>query len=108
MDLLWPWPELALLLDLCLETFLNETSTVLFVAAALVSAWQGGFRPALLTIVAVNLCNLFLSRDPHFSLALGVNGPERLAVFTLVSILVAWLMARRKRAEASLKRRVCM
>ncbi len=91
-------------MDLYLETFLNETSTVLFVAAAFFSAWQGGFRPALLTIVVVNLCNIFLSHDPHFSLALGVNGPERLGVFTLVSMLVAWLMARRRRAEELLKK----
>jgi signal transduction histidine kinase len=93
----------ALAIDLVLRTFLNESSIVLYVVAAMLSASYGGFRAGLAVVVMADLTNVLHSYNPHFSLAVGVHGFERLVIFTAVGLLVSWLEHRSRRAEEAFR-----
>ncbi|MDB6112636.1 MAG: putative histidine kinase, classic [Pedosphaera sp.] len=92
----------ALCADLLLKSFLNYTSAGLFLLAAIASTWYGGGWPGVMVVVAAALCNLAFYHDPHFSLAIGIAGWERLASFSLVSLLIIWLTACMKQAKDAL------
>src|SRR4051812_6711735 len=83
---------LAWATDLLLRDYLNEISSALFIAAAMVSAWYGGMQPALVSVVMTLFINILFSKHPHLSLAAGVHGSERLVVFSLVSLLASALI----------------
>ena len=96
--------SIALGIDLLLKTFLNLTSPGLYTIAAIVATWYGGFGPGLVVVLLTGLCNTIFFRHPHFSLAIGVYGIERLAVFTMASLLICWLTVRRREAESALRK----
>ncbi|WP_160164687.1 PAS domain-containing sensor histidine kinase [Pedosphaera parvula] len=93
----------ALAIDLVLRNFLSESSIALYILAAMLSAWYGGFRAGAVVVVSTDLINLLLFNNPHFSLAVKVHGAERLGVFTSVALLVSWLVDRSKRAEEAFR-----
>ena len=92
----------ALGIDLLLKSFLDYTSTGLFLLAAIVSTWYGGFWPGVVAVLAADLCNLAFFYNPHFSLAIGINGWERLALFSSVALVLTGLTARTKQAKEAL------
>lgn len=94
---------IVLVLDLLLKTFFNISGGGLFIVAAMVAAWYGGFGPGVAVVATADLCNVVFFYNPHFSLALGVHGTERLVLFTGVGLMVSWLTARKRSAEAALQ-----
>lgn len=86
--------SIAWSVDILLEDRFRESSGGLYVAAALVSTWFGGFGPGLFAIALAAAINLAFFNHPDFSLAVGVYGLERLMLFTGVALVVNWLAAR--------------
>lgn len=82
---------IAWLADVLLEERFNETSGGLYVAAALVSTWWGGFGPGLLAIGLTVLINLLFLNHPELSLAVGVHGFDRLIFVTVMALVVSWV-----------------
>jgi signal transduction histidine kinase len=82
---------------------LEPTPSMLFFGAVAMSAWYGGLGPGL---VATGLSVLALDYyfvDPVYALGVGAADAVRLALFCLVSILISWLDAARKRVEEALR-----
>jgi signal transduction histidine kinase len=90
---------LAWAVDLLLQDYLNESSTALFITAAMISAWVGGFGPGFSVVVMTAALNLVFYNHPYLSLAVGVHGIERLIIFSVGGCLVSWLTARVHRSE---------
>jgi K+-sensing histidine kinase KdpD len=80
----------------------QDVPFLLLFGAVMVSAWYGGLRPGLLTMVLAGLATYFLFLRPQDPFALGAIP---LLVFfvegTLVCLLTEALRASRRRAEAS-------
>lgn len=99
---------LALGATLLLEPLLDSTTTPLFFAAVMVSAWYGGLGPGL---VATALSTLFLNYffiEPFHSLNItDVGTLLRLSVFMMAAVLISSLneslRTAQRKAEANLK-----
>ncbi|HET7341287.1 MAG TPA: GAF domain-containing protein, partial [Methylomirabilota bacterium] len=98
-------PAAALGLTLLIQPLVDQLPSPPFVAAVLVVAWVGGFRPALLaTAVSVLAINYYFLEPRH---SLWVTPPELawLVMFVSVSMIIAWLVTNRaesrRRMEAS-------
>lgn len=89
------------MLDLLMKSTLGATTAGLFVLGAMVSAWYGGLGPGVASTAVACLFNILFF--PHFSLSLGVHGYERLALFSMVGLLVSWLTSRKRVAEERLR-----
>jgi len=89
--------------DILLEERLSESSGGLYVAAALVSTWIGGWGPGLLAVGMTIGLNLTFFDHPYLSLAVGVHGFERLALFTVVALVVSGLAARVRKNQRELR-----
>jgi PAS domain S-box-containing protein len=94
---------IALLLTMLLSPLLARTPTPLFFAAVMLSSWYGGTKPGLLATILSALCINYFFQAPTYALSFGF--PELLltSVFTLVSLMISWLNAARKKAETSLR-----
>src|SRR5688572_25080439 len=93
---------LATALNILLERYVQPQVTSLFIAAVMVAAWWGGLMPGLFATVLAGIASIFLFIDPLYSFELDTEDIFRLAVFLMVALLVSWLNARRKDAEAAL------
>jgi signal transduction histidine kinase len=85
---------LAWLVDILLQEKFTESSVTLYVAAALISAWLGGWGPALASIGLTIAINLVFFHHPYLSMAVGVHGFERLSLFVGVALVMSGLAAR--------------
>jgi PAS domain S-box-containing protein len=102
----WAWrygiviPSVGTALLLTLALARPEIRGPLFVPAILVSAWYGGLGPGLLAAaLSVLVIDLFLI-PPRYGLhALTVDDATYLVVFAVSALVVAWLTAKRRRAE---------
>src|SRR5580765_2481861 len=87
--------SLAWLVDVLLEERFSESSGGLYVAAALISTWYGGFGPGICAVALTIAVNLVFFDHPYLSLAVGgVHGFERLTLFSAVALVVSWQTAR--------------
>ncbi|HWD91706.1 MAG TPA: ATP-binding protein [Verrucomicrobiae bacterium] len=84
---------LAWLVDILLQEKFAESSVSLYVAAALISAWVGGWGPALLSVGLTIALNLIFLNHPYLSMAVGVHGFERLSLFVGVALVMSGLAA---------------
>ncbi len=89
----------AWLVDVLLEERFTESSGGLYVAAALLSTWYGGMGPGIFAVVFTAAINLVLFNHPELSMAVGIHGCERLILFSIVSLVVSWLVARIRRNQ---------
>lgn len=94
--------SLAWLVDVLLQERFSESSIGLYVAAALVSTWFGGKGPGLLAIGLTIGLNLAFFDRPELSLAVGVHGFERLILFSVIALVVTYLVARIRRNQQQL------
>ena len=94
---------LAWTVDILLQEQFSESSVGLYVAAALVSTWIGGWRPGLLAVGITIGLNLVFYNHPDLSLAVGVHGFDRLALFTVVGIVTSGLAARVRKNQQQLR-----
>jgi signal transduction histidine kinase len=88
--------------DVLLEEKFSESSAGLYLAAALVSTWQGGLGPGLLAIVSTISLNLVFAHHRDLSLAVGAYGYERIMLFTGVALVVTSLVDRVRRNQQQL------
>lgn len=94
---------LAWLADVLLQTRFTESSGGLYVAAALVSTWFGGWGPGLTAVGLTVAINFVFFDHPELSMAVGVYGFERLTLFTAVALVMVWLAARIRRTQKELR-----
>jgi PAS domain S-box-containing protein len=92
---------LALLLTWLLGSLIASSPFLLFIAAVAISAWYGGLGSGLLAtffgVVAVE----YFFIPPAFSLSRSSADILRLVGFTLVALLINWLIQARQRAVAT-------
>ena len=94
-------PALALLLTLLMHPLINQTPFALFFLAVIASAWYGGLAAGLLsTALSVVLVDVFVL-SPAESLSL--RGLAQLSVVALTAVILSFLTAGRRRAEADLR-----
>lgn len=89
--------------DILLQARFSESSVDLYVAAALITTWFGGFGSGLLAIALTAAINLAFFDHPYFSLAVHVYGLERLILFTVMALVVSWLAARIRQDQKKLR-----
>ena len=89
--------------DILLEERFSESSAGLYVAAALISTWIGGWGPGGLAIGLTIGLNLAFFDHPELSLAVGAHGSERLILFTAVAIVISGLAARVRKNQRQLR-----
>ena len=82
---------------------LEDISMPLLVLAVLVSAWYGGFGPALLAAILAVLTSDFLFIEPIYSIDLNLAFLERSVAFALVLGVTIWFANIRKAAELQLQ-----
>jgi PAS domain S-box-containing protein len=77
----------------------NRIPFALFYAAVMLSAWYGGKWPGLLATGLSALLSAFFFLNPKVSVAINLEESLLLGVFLLVSLVIASLMERVRRAE---------
>jgi signal transduction histidine kinase len=93
----------AWLVDILLEERFSESSGGLYVAAALLSTWIGGWGPGLLAVGLTVGLNLTFYDRPELSLAVGAHGFERLILFSVVALVTSGLAARVRKNQQQLR-----
>jgi K+-sensing histidine kinase KdpD len=95
---------LALLFTLWLQPLMAAGYSLLFLAAVMISAWQGGLRGGLLATSFAIVCLSYFFIAPTYSIWISeLNGLAWLVLFIVVSILISSLNEARSRAEARLR-----
>ena len=87
---LWPW--------------VAPHPTPLFLAAVMLSALYGGLGPSLAATALAALAVDYFFIAPTAEIELSVDNAVRTAVFVSVALLISWVDAARRRAEAELRR----
>ncbi len=87
---LWPW--------------VDPHPTPLFLAAVMLSALYAGLGPGLVTTALAALVVDYFFIPPTSGIELTVDNAVRTGVFVAVALLISWIDAARRRAEASLRR----
>src|SRR5918992_3153214 len=87
---LWPW--------------VAPHPTPLFLAAVMISALYAGRGPSLLATALAALVVDYFFIPPTSAFELSVDNAVRTAVFVAVALLISWVDAARRRAEAELRR----
>jgi signal transduction histidine kinase len=87
---LWPW--------------VAPHPTPLFLAAVMLSALYGGLGPSLAATALAALVVDYFFIPPTSGIELSVDNAVRTAVFVAVALLISWIDAARKQAEAELRR----
>jgi len=94
-------PGAALALALPLSRYLDQVPSPPFVAAIFAVAWFSGFRPALLSVaVSAGVIHGFFLSPGHLFSPMPAADARWLALFAVVTILMAWLIVGRGRAQA--------
>ena len=87
---LWPW--------------VDPHPTPLFLAAVMLSALYAGLGPSLVATALAALVVDYFFIPPTSGIELTVDNAVRTGVFVAVALLISWIDAARRRAEASLRR----
>ncbi|HEY0006589.1 MAG TPA: PAS domain S-box protein [Pyrinomonadaceae bacterium] len=93
----------ALLLSLAVKPLIAHMPFAFFFAAVLLSAWYGGLRPAILSIVLSCLVSSYFFLPPAFSLKIGLVQLLQLAIFSVVSLFISFLTAAHSRSQEVLR-----
>jgi len=95
---------IATLATFLMQPWMGPSISVLFFPAVLTVAMYGGYGPALVATVLSALSLAYFFVPPRYSLNIGPDDAIRLAVFTAVAVVTAWVSAARKRAEDAQRR----
>ncbi|HLM56171.1 MAG TPA: ATP-binding protein [Pyrinomonadaceae bacterium] len=87
---LWPW--------------VDPHPTPLFLAAVMLSALYAGLGPSLVATALAALVVDYFFIPPTSGIELSVDNAVRTGIFVAVALLVSWIDAARRRAEAELRR----
>jgi signal transduction histidine kinase len=92
---------LATVLNLALQPMLEQSPTLLYTVAVVVSAWRGGLGPGILASVLATGALAYFFVEPLQSLAVdGLGSVLRLAVFLFVASMMGGAAALKQRAES--------
>ena len=94
---------LALLITHLLMPVMSATTSPLFFAAVILTAWYGGFGPGILASVLSTLALNYFFIPPLYTLSLKFADMLVSIVFTLAFVLISAQSAIRKRAEEALR-----
>lgn len=94
---------LATLLDRHVPALKNENGIPLFFAAILLSAWFGGWGPALVSTVTAAAATTYFFDNAPGAARIGWDDITRSVVFLMVAALISSLTAIRRRAEEALQ-----
>ena len=89
-EALWPW--------------MSPHPTPLFLAAVMLSALYAGLGPSLMATALAALVVDYFFIPPTSGIELSVDNAVRTGIFVAVALLINWLDAARRRAEAELRR----
>ncbi len=89
----------ATLITMGLWSLLQPRTTALFLAAVTVTAWYGGFAPALLATALAAVSMEYFFDAPIHSFSISWAHIVQLTAFVLVALLVSWLNAARELAD---------
>ena len=92
-------PGIALGIALPISGSIDQVPSPPFVAAIFVVAWFSGFRPAVLSIVLSAAAINWFFLSPRGSLDIHATDARWLALFCAVSLVMAWLILGRSRAQ---------
>src|SRR5918998_4522163 len=87
---LWPW--------------IDPHPTPLFLAAVMLCALYAGLGPSLLATALAALVVDYFFIPPTSGIELSVDNAVRTSVFVTVALLISWIDAARRSAEAALRR----
>jgi signal transduction histidine kinase len=87
---LWPW--------------VDPHPTPLFLAAVMLSALYAGLGPSLVATALAALVVDYFFIHPTSGIELSVDNTVRTGIFVAVALLISWIDAARRRAEAELRR----
>jgi PAS domain S-box-containing protein len=93
----------ALIVARVLEIYLVTAPASLFLCAVMFSAWFGGGRPGLLSVVLSLLVFEYYFVTPTHSLAVEANEVPRVVIFALSACFVGLLSARQRSAAEALR-----
>ena len=94
----------ATLATLTFRPWMGGSVSLLFFPAVIVPAVYGGYGPALLSAVLASASLPYFFVEPLYTFDLGIDDVIRVAVFSGVGGISAWLSARRKHAEDAQRR----
>lgn len=80
--------------------------TPLFFAAVILSAWYGGLGPGLVATVLAGCATAYVFAEPPFSFNMGYDDLVREIVFIAVAVLVSYLQASTRCAQAELQQAI--
>jgi signal transduction histidine kinase len=86
----------AFFFTLLLWPLVRPTSTPLFLAAIVVTAWRFGRGPALMATLLSGLVIDYVFIEPRYQLSGGWDDLTRLAVFTIEGGILSWVIVSRK------------
>ncbi len=87
---------LALVTTLLIWPLVRPTSTPLFLAAIVITAWRSGRGPALVATLISGLLIDYMFIPPQFQFSGNWDDMTRLVVFTLEGTALSWLIVSRK------------
>src|SRR2546423_6854337 len=94
----------ATLATFLMQPWMGPSISLMFFPAVLIVAMYGGYGPALLAPVLSAMSLAYFFVPPRYSLNIGPDDAIRLAVFTAVAVVMAWVSSARKRAEDAQRR----
>ena len=94
----------ATLATFLMQPWMGPSISLLFFPAVLTVAMYGGYGPALLATVLSAMSLAYFFVPPRYSLNIGPDDAIRLAVFTAVAVVMAWVSSARTRAEDAQRR----
>lgn len=89
--------------DLALGELVAEATGALYIMAAALSAYVGGWLYGLLSIILSLLPNFWLYNSPHYSIAIGAYSWERVFVIACIGSTLVGVVARLRREKAALR-----
>ncbi len=96
---------LALGLTSWLWPVLKPSTSLLFFAAVMFSAWYGGLGAGLLSTVLATLVIIYWFESPTYAFEVDFADIIRLGIFVLVSLLISSLNGLRQQTERALRKR---
>ncbi len=107
----WPWRygmvvpfvAIALLLERLLQHFFPYLFLLLFFAAVIASAWNGGAGPGLFAVVISILSVDYFFIPPLDSFVINAPAETYCAAFIVSALLASWVSAITKRGESALR-----
>ena len=99
---------LSLLISFIFLPAFERGTFAIFYVAVLISAWRGGFGPALVTTAVGAFANILFLVSPYYNVSITAQYWLRVAVFVFVSVLIALIAYQLEMSKRDLERSLKM